>query len=282
MEKHTPHILVLGANGFVGHTIFSFLSSHYQTIGTSRSKKTQNLVPFTVENSKRDFASIQKSMKTITHVINCIGVYKNTSKEHLVQVNAMFPHQLEQLIPLYNFKLIHISTDAIFGRLQGTATETTTPFPDTIYGMSKLLGETEHKNALTIRTSLIGTDRYNKKGIIESILSSAKQIDGYANQAWSGCTTLQFAKLCSLLTDNKTFEHIRIKSTHIHFAPLPKITKYALVKKIVKNAGLSLDIKKVKKEKTTRVLTSLYTNISPIKQFNPSYEKALQKILALR
>lgn len=277
MRQNTPCILVLGASGFVGQTIFSYLSLHFPTLGTTQSSKNKKYYIFRTKNALEDFIHIEKKVKKITHVINCIGVYKESSNEAMKQINDCFPHTLEKMIDTFDFTLIHISTDAVFGKTQGLVFENDKPIPDSIYGETKLAGETTHQKALTIRTSFIGKDADKKKGIIESVISS-KQIDGYANQTWSGCTTLQFAKLCKDLIDEKTFEDIRKKTTFVHFTPLPKITKYALIKQITKSTHHLVKVRKVEKEKITRVLHSLYKNDFPFNQFSMTYKKALDEV----
>jgi len=281
MKKLT--ILVLGVHGMVGHTVYTYLSSNPRltVFGTirkrSRIKSGMTSLRLSVESAEKDVEKIYKTIGKIDFIINCIGeINKDANKQSLVLVNSWFPHLLEHITKRENTRLIHISTDAVFGKLQGKVTERTTPIPDTLYGMSKLLGETEQTHALTIRTSFIGTDIKNKKGIIEQIRSGKTLLEGYSNQIWSGCTTVQFAQLCELLTNTVSFENIRKKTAFIHFFPLPKITKYMLMKKIVSASGIALPVKKTKKEKTTRILHSLF----PF--FTSSYENALEEILLVK
>lgn len=277
MIKPTPHILVLGATGFVGQTVFSYLYSRYPTYGTVRKGDKKHL-SLTVETLEKDFVKIRQEMKYISLVINCIGLYKDVSNEKLTYVNALFPHQLETLSKRYNFHLVHISSDAVFGSLQGKVNEKTIPIPDSLYGMSKLLGETTIKNAITIRSSFIGRDYNNKNGLLEYVLAN-KIMLGYINQTWSGCTTLQFAKLCAMLANERTFKNFRLPSPYIHFAPLPKTTKYKLLKSISATTNLGVVVKKTKGATISRFLDSLYLKKSFMKIFVSSYKKAIEEIV---
>ena len=68
---------------------------------------------------------------------------------------SLFPKSIEQMTKVYNFKLIHISTDCVFKGDIGRYDENFVPDAEKTYGISKILGEC-NKSALTLRTSIIG------------------------------------------------------------------------------------------------------------------------------
>lgn len=277
MKEKPQTILVLGATGFVGQTVFSYLAAHHMTFGTARQAKGSKIFAFDTASWNKDFHLILKKLKSVSLVINCIGIYTAPTTEAYTQINALFPHQLEMLSKQYSFRLIHISTDAVFGNLQGKVTESTTPIPTSLYGMSKLLGETTDKGSLTIRSSFIGTDAANKKGLLSYALNTNIP-NGYSNQTWAGCTTLQFAKLCELLMDTHTFKAIRKNGPVFHFAPLPKTTKYELLKTIRAVYKQKSSLKKVESEEITRYLFSPVFDKELPSVFSSSYTKALEEI----
>ena len=59
--------------------------------------------------------------------------------------------------------LFIFSTDCVFSGKEGNYKETSIPDADDIYGLSKRLGEIEDKNALTLRTSIIGHELNTQK-----------------------------------------------------------------------------------------------------------------------
>jgi dTDP-4-dehydrorhamnose reductase len=169
MKKQS--ILVLGADGLVGQTVFLSLQALFPNSvwGTVRNKNhlSASIFPFSVSDCETDFESIHKKVGKITYVINCIGVTKESDKKLLHLVNTVFPHKLQAMIQDMQTKLFHISSDAVFSPLCGEVTEQDTPLPVTEYGKSKLAGETSTAHALTIRSSFLGFDMYHKKGLLE-------------------------------------------------------------------------------------------------------------------
>lgn len=265
-------ILILGATGLVGQTVFSLLTKSYKVWGTSRDTKSPFLFQFNCRSAEKDVAKIFKKIGHIDYVINCIGVYKNTVLQDLIYINSYFPHVLENLAAEYKFRLFHISSDAVFGKMAGVVDETVQPIPDTIYGMTKLLGETTTNAALTIRTSFLGFDRFHHAGFLETDTS-----EGYINQQWSGCTTLQFARFCDLVIKNDIFQKLRKTSSFYHFTPIEHTTKYAILATYNHLVFPLKGIKKTKGEQRNRLLhtTLLSSYIQP-----QSLEKALQEAIS--
>jgi dTDP-4-dehydrorhamnose reductase len=98
-----------------------------------------------------------------------------------------------------NVRLIHLSTDCVFSGKRGHYVEDDIPDPLDLYGRSKLLGEVGSGNALTIRTSMIGSELGAKYGLLEWFLSQrGKSIKGYTDAIFSGFTTIE---LCRTLKD---------------------------------------------------------------------------------
>ena len=148
--------------------------------------------------------------------------------------NSEFPQKLAELSKKYVFKLIQVSSDAVFSSIYGEATEQNKTNPENEYGKSKLKGEPKSMSVLSIRTSLLGFDPLKRKGLLEWASNSINNIHGYTNHTWSGCTTLQFAKLCEFLIKNDNFDTYRKNSPILHFAPLGPTTKYEILSDFLK------------------------------------------------
>lgn len=261
-----PIILILGITGMVGKVVYSYLKQNtsLQIFGTIR-EKTKHTFSLEVKTAQKDLISLYKNIGTIDYIINCIGeIKKNADKPTVILTNSLFPHILEAITKKQKTRLIHISTDAVFGKKQKTVTEKDIPYPDTIYGISKLLGECEEKNALTIRTSFLGFNQKNLKG--------------YINQTWSGSTTLQFAQFCEVLIEKDLFATIRAKTPIFHFVPIQPTTKYEIVKETRKLFGKSNTSKKVTGENINRILASNYPSSVLLRSYSKSIEASLKEL----
>lgn len=264
MTENTGNVLVLGTDGLVGHTVFNYLykKNPATTFGTTRkNKKNQkNIFSFTANDCESDYQKICTSILNVAYVINCIGSTKqrNLSFEDFF-VNADFPHYLEKITSVHNSRLIHISTDAVFSPTEKVATEDTIPSPMSEYAIAKYKGETTAENALTIRSSFIGFYKEKNTGLLEWLRhTEGKTVEGYSNQNWSGCTTLQFAKLCDGLITKNYFSVLRSKKNVFHFSPL-STTKYEILQTTAQFLKLKVRIQRTTNTSVTRVLKSLFT-----------------------
>lgn len=274
-----PIVLILGINGMTGHDVYTYLNENHENIfGTLR--KSGKLV-LTIESLAKDFKKIVREIKRIDYVINCIGLNNvdEKNKAQAIKINSQFPVQLSDLSKKYKFKLIHISSDAVFSKTAGKVNESDKPSPDDLYGITKLLGESLNNNSIVIRTSLIGPNPHEKRGLIEFVLNTKGEIDGFANQMWSGCTTLQFAKFIeSLIYDKKI---LKLQKTKIlHFAPLGPISKFDLVKEIIKTSKIKTHINKTKSSAIiTRYLSSDIISNKQLNKFGRDFGIELNKVL---
>ncbi|OGH06029.1 MAG: hypothetical protein A2W22_03845 [Candidatus Levybacteria bacterium RBG_16_35_11] len=263
--KNEKKILVIGAKGMLGQAVYKYLRQIYpNTFGTDRSdRKYYHLSAPTLQ---KDFKKIIKDLKTIDFIINCIGLLPSSKdKRGMSLVNSKFPKKLVSLTSKHGIKVIHISTDAVFSSASSVVYENSKPKPDSFYGKTKLKGEVKSTNVLNIRTSILGLDPLSHKGLLEWAKSEDK-INGYVNHIWSGCTTLQFAKLCEYLIKGDNFEKIRKKSYVIHYAPLGPISKFDLIKIFLNVSKINKKISKTQSlYPIDRRLKSIY-NIPPGKK----------------
>ena len=197
---------------------------------------------FEAESPAEALAGIIQQGAGYDYVVNCIALLKNTAAEagdptamaRLNQINAVFPHTVASLAAEHGFKLLHVSTDAVFPPEAGRRSEADTPQPADFYGRTKLAGEPRSSHALTLRCSIIGPDPIKKNGLFEWVAGQplSATIQGYADQLWNGVTTLQFANLCATLFTGNLFPKLRDESPVHHFCPNAAVTKYELVQSI--------------------------------------------------
>ena len=207
-------ILILGSNGLVGNTItrYYFEKENYQTIAILRDYSKLKLFhkkfhqKFLVIENILDYEKTKKIIKSVKPdiLINCLGI---TNKEITINpkqiekfiiINSLFPHWLQRLCSNIDARLIHFSTDCIFSGNKGFYSEKDIPDPPDIYGRSKLLGELNYENTLTIRKSVIGHELETKKGLLEWFLAQNNYVQGYKNVIFSGITVLELARLIDI------------------------------------------------------------------------------------
>jgi dTDP-4-dehydrorhamnose reductase len=213
-------VLIIGSTGMLSHTMFRFLSSqtHLEVFATSRlphelskwfsSKLVSNI--FVGINAEKIDSLIQVvSNVNPDIVINCIGIIrpKEFTKGLIsaITINAKFPHQLALLCKEVDARLIHISTDAVFDGQDGMYSETDEVNVRDVYSMTKLLGEVNYPNCITLRTSIVGHELKEKNGLVEWFLAQKGKVKGYKNVIYSGLTTLELAKIISnyVIPNNK-------------------------------------------------------------------------------
>jgi dTDP-4-dehydrorhamnose reductase len=164
-------------------------------------------------------------------VINCIGLIKQRENVNnlldVLPINSLFPHQLSEICKQYDVRLIHISTDCVFSGKKGGYVESDKSDAENLYGISKYLGEINHKeNCVTLRTSIIGHELNSKKALLEWFLSQELSVKGYRKAVFSGLTTNELSKVIrDIVIPNKSLAglfHISSKA----------IDKYSLLKMI--------------------------------------------------
>lgn len=211
-------ILVLGANGMLGHKMFQVLRDRFpETYGTIRgcladgalSKIDLFQTGHIIEELAADeFTTLDffLRLRQPEFVINCIGIVKQrpTAEDAIqsITINSLLPHHLVNVCSEWGGRVIHISTDCVFSGNQGGGhgyTEDDLADADDLYGRSKWLGEVTSENALTLRTSIIGRELSNQASLLEWFLSRnhsvPSQVSGYKRAFYSGVTTNHLAEV---------------------------------------------------------------------------------------
>jgi len=272
--KKSPKILILGATGMLGHTVYKYLKNIFKNsvLGTSRNNfdcyNYQQALPelFSTHNPK--------------YIINCIGILrKSSSSKDMLFINGEFPHILFKYSKKYSFNIIHVSTDAVFRKTSGLVNEDSKASPNDDYGLSKLSGEVKNDNVLNVRTSILGFDPTHHKGLFEWLLKNkSKTISGFTNQLWSGCTTLQLAQFVNWIISEKNFQKLRKISHVFHFPAIGPITKYEILKSFIRVSKQDTVIKKSKGRKITRTLITKYANEIDLNSYKRSVDDTIREL----
>ena len=91
-----------------------------------------------------------------------------------------------------------MSSDCVFSGEKGFYSERDIPDPVDIYGKSKLLGELDFQNSITIRKSVIGHEYNSNNGLLEWFLKQEGKVKGYKKAIFSGITVLELAKIIDM------------------------------------------------------------------------------------
>jgi dTDP-4-dehydrorhamnose reductase len=242
-------ILILGGDGMLGHRLLRQFAPHHETRVTVR-QPLHAYHGYGLFDRANTYDEVEvrdpSALPTVLTefkpeaVVNAVGVIKQRpdAKEGVlsIEVNSLFPHFLTRLCEAHSARLLHLSTDCVFSGGKGNYAETDHPDPADLYGFSKLLGEVTRPGALTIRTSMIGTELTRKTGLVEWFLSQrGKMIKGYRKAIFSGFTTAELARLIERLL---TTYPMAAGLYHVSAAP---INKFDLLSRL--NQRLSLDIR---------------------------------------
>lgn len=204
------NVLVLGAGGMLGNTVFRYFSASegFEVSGTLRSSRavsyfnealrSQLLTQVDVENFDSLSAAFAVAQPDV--VINCIGLVKQlaTANDPLqaIPINALLPHRLARLAAIAGARLIHVSTDCVFSGVRGGYQTTDFPDADDLYGRSKLLGEVvDCPHAITLRTSIIGHELDSNHGLVNWFLSQNGTVCGFTRAVFSGLPTVELARV---------------------------------------------------------------------------------------
>jgi len=205
-----PGLLVLGADGMLGHKMFQTLGERFPgTRGTLRTPKTDPRfagIPLLQGGGivdgvdVMDEAALRAQLESLRPdvVVNCIGVIKQRDAAHdpipSITINSLLPHRLAAWLRPWNGRLIHFSTDCVFSGRRGGYREDDLSDAEDLYGKSKFLGETrDTPNALTLRTSIIGRELFNHKSLLDWFLSQRGAVRGFTKVIYSGVTTNHLA-----------------------------------------------------------------------------------------
>lgn len=204
-------ILILGASGMLGHSLFKYFSaqSGFETYGTARgmgrlaayySEEELGRIYDGVDAELFDsvidvFGRIRPDV-----VINCIGIIKQLKNAEdpllSLNINALFPHRLAKLAQVSGTRLIHISTDCVFDGKKGNYTEDDPATAYDLYGKTKNLGElTQYPNSITLRTSIIGHELNKSLSLIDWFLSQRDDVKGFTKAIYSGFPTIELASI---------------------------------------------------------------------------------------
>lgn len=248
--KDATKVMVLGATGMLGNAVLRVFSSDASFVvsGTARSDSTRRRLPKDLwdnvitgidveqhDSLVQAFAQIRPDV-----VINCVGVIKQLSAANdplsALPINAMLPHRLARLSAINGARLVHVSTDCVFDGTKGMYLESDRPNAHDLYGRSKLLGEVDYDNAITLRTSIIGHELNSANALVDWFLSQEGSVKGYRHAIFSGLPTAELA----MVIREHVLPYPALRGLY-HVSAEP-IAKYDLLKLVAETYGKRIEI----------------------------------------
>jgi dTDP-4-dehydrorhamnose reductase len=213
MVNKPKKIIVLGGEGMLGHKMTQILRTQYPdtacSIKGSLAASFYKRIDLFSQGSviehmdAMDMDQFERTVKVGKWdiIINCIGVIKQrkeaANKLISITINSLLPHRLAALASEWGGRIIHFSTDCVFDGRRGRYTEDDPSNAEDLYGKSKFLGEViDHRNALTLRTSIIGRELTDFRSLLEWFLSqNGKTVRGFRRHIFSGVSTNYLSRL---------------------------------------------------------------------------------------
>ena len=269
-------ILILGADGMIGHKMAQKL--HKQNIElylNTRSKKnflTRTFPKAKIVENDFLFSDVTELLNLINpkYILNCCGITIrrgiNLNKENTIKINSELPDLISDWTSKNPSKLIQFSTDCVFSGKKGLYNDNDLPDAIDLYGISKIKGEIIKKNTLTLRSSMIGREIFNKTELLEWLISKKnKVISGFSDVIYSGITTLEMSKYVHDIIDKN------ILISGIYNISSKPISKFQLLNKLNKkiNNDKSISSNKSLNSKSFFAKTGLKT---------PSWELMLEEL----
>nr|WP_315187105.1 SDR family oxidoreductase [uncultured Albidiferax sp.] len=202
-------VLVFGVTGMLGNAMFRYLSTDLNLIvyGTARGERARQYFP--VDQSHHlitgvDVENHDSLVKAFSFVrpdivINCVGLVKQLAEANdpliAVPINTLLPHRLAALCNATSARLVHISTDCVFSGSKGNYLESDFPDAYDLYGRTKLLGEVDYPNAITLRTSIIGHELVGQRSLLGWFLAQKKSVKGFTKAIFSGVPTVELSRI---------------------------------------------------------------------------------------
>lgn len=228
----SSQVVVLGGNGMLGRQVRKQLEADQFMVITSF-RDGPNKLDVTGDSLFDFFDSLP--LESNATVINCIGVTKphidessSKSIQRAVEVNAVFPHRLNQVAQDMGLKVIQVATDCVFSGASGSYVEADIHDAYDVYGKTKSLGEVDSKVFMILRCSLVGPEAPGRSSLLFDWVRGigfGETVNGFTNHRWNGLTSIAFAKVVSGIIRTDSF----VPGTR-HLVPADELSKYELIK----------------------------------------------------
>lgn len=225
----------------LGHTVYRVFAGdpEFEVFGTIRSETARKYLPErknAILISEIDVDSVDSLLRAFAEsrpdiVVNCIGIVKQLKSAYdplvAIPMNAILPHRIARIAAAGGARVVHVSTDCVFTGAQGNYLESDMPDALDLYGRSKLLGEIDYPNAITVRTSIIGPEMIGAgTGLVGWFLNQSGKVKGFRRAVFSGFPTVTLARIIR----DKIIPRPELHGVyHVSAPPIDKFTLLQLV-----------------------------------------------------
>lgn len=176
-------ILITGASGMLGATLYKILDDTHDVFGTGSSNFREQPKNFKtldlITSNYSDIINWSNPEVIILSGALTNGNYCESNPLEAFKINGLSVKKFIEATD-ENVKFIYISTDAVFPSSLHMAKETDCVIPENVYGKSKELGEFFTKfsgrDFCIIRTTIVGLNiNSNKTSFVEWIINASKK-----------------------------------------------------------------------------------------------------------
>ena len=239
-------ILIIGADGMIGHKMAQSLS--YFDLYLNSRFNSDYLQEYFPNSTHSNFDFLNQKVEVLLnkiipdYIINAVGITIRrgaSDNKETNFINSQLSHKIDFWCMENQKKQIYFSTDCVFSGDKGNYYDYDLPDAKDYYGISKAKGEINSNNTLTIRSSMIGREVYNKTELLEWVISNKnKKIKGFDNAVYSGVTTFWMSYVVNEIIRN--FPEL----SGLYNISSPPISKYDLITKINTYFKLYIEIER--------------------------------------
>lgn len=241
-------ILILGADGMIGHKMAqAFNETNFDLFLNTRTQSEFFKIRFP-NSTIYDFDFLKQNIEQLIekcspdYIINSAGITKRRGAADSFEtkfINTLLPRKIDLWCKKNQKKQILFSTDCVFSGDKGNYNDFDRSDANDNYGISKGKGELNSKSTLTIRSSMIGREIFNKTELLEWVISNKNQtIKGFEGAIYSGVTTLWMSDILVKIINKYP------GLSGIYNVSSSPISKFDLITKINLYFKLNLDIVK--------------------------------------
>ena len=219
-----PTWMITGSNGLLGSNAVAHLDSKATVIGVSRGRHDLT----TPESLAQEI--IETKPNYLLHTAAIADHALCEKRPDLAKaINSDAIRVIARACETANTKFIFISTDAVFSgqptetKPAGNYLETDDPYPNTVYGKSKLIGERNAEsetNPLIIRTNFFGWSPTGQRSILEFFINELQ-----ANRSVNGFTSVTTTSLYAETLLDYIYQ-LKDRIGTFHITSQDAITKY--------------------------------------------------------
>jgi dTDP-4-dehydrorhamnose reductase len=239
-----PRLLILGASGMLGRSVAAVMAHRtgrelHLVVGHGQAPRVANATTHRLDLRNLGATSAFLDELRPDLVVNCAGIVKSICNDgyQAALINTLLPHLVVEAIRPWGGRLLHLSTDCVFSGNRGGYTEFDLPDPVDLYGRTKLAGEVTEPPHLTVRTSFIGLESGDAKGLLGWFLGQKGTVRGFRKAIWSGLTTDALAEILSSLAERRDVSGL----LHIAGEPIDKFQLLRLAAEVFEKTDVHIE-----------------------------------------